>query len=323
MNAIFEFINGIAGGDSSIVVSLFVFLSAAALAFGMMAVIQVRVAVKRRAADIGTTQVKTTGDDPRSLRYASKIATQRLLDYTSKHYSGENAGEVKELRRRLIQAGYLDARAPALFFLARGVVAIVLAVTAFLAAPYLLRDGSSMFWPMVLGGGVLGYFGPSLYLSRIIAVRTAEHRIGFPDFMDLLVVCADAGLSMEAALDRVGRELADSYRSLSANIHMATLEMRAGRTLSETLDHLADRLGLEEARSFATLLQQSEKLGSSLTEALRVYSDDMRHKRMSRAEEKAYSLPAKLSVPLTLCVFPVVIIVILLPVFVRLKVGAY
>ena len=160
-------------------------------------------------------------------------------------------------------------------------------------------------------------------MSRIIAVRQVEHRTGFPDFMDLLVVCADAGLSMEAALDRVGRELADSYRSLSANIHMATLEMRAGRTLSETLDHLADRLGLEEARSFATLLQQSEKLGSSLTEALRVYSDDMRHKRMSRAEEKAYSLPAKLSVPLTLCVFPVVIIVILLPVYVRFKVGAY
>src|SRR5213079_2925696 len=112
---------------------------------------------------------------------------------------------------------------------------------------------------------------------RRIAGRRVEHRAGFPDFMDLLVVCADAGLSMEAALDRVGRELADSYRSLS------------------------------------TLLQQSEKLGSSLTEALRVYSDDMRHKRLSRAEEKAYSLPAKLSVPLTLCVFPVVIIVILLP----------
>jgi len=175
----------------------------------------------------------------------------------------------------------------------------------------------------VLVGGIFGYFAPSLYLGRVISVRQVEHRTGFPDFMDLLVVCADAGLSMEAALDRVGRELADSYRSLSANIHMATLEMRAGRTLSETLDHLADRLGLEEARSFATLLQQSEKLGSSLTEALRVYSDDMRHKRMSRAEEKAYSLPAKLSVPLTLCVFPVVIIVILLPVYVRFKVGAY
>jgi tight adherence protein C len=323
MDTVFEWMNDIVGSDSTTMVSVFVFLSAAALAFGIMAVIQVRIAVKRRAAGIGTAQANIAADDPRSLRYASKIATQRLLEYTSKHYSGENAGDVKELRRRLIQAGYLDARAPALFFLCRAVAAIALAVLAFLAAPYVLRDDSGMFWPMVLAGGILGYFAPSLYLSRVISVRTTEHRTGFPDFMDLLVVCADAGLSMEAALDRVGRELADSYRSLSANIHMATLEMRAGRTLSETLDHLADRLGLEEARSFATLLQQSEKLGSSLTEALRVYSDDMRHKRMSRAEEKAYSLPAKLSVPLTLCVFPVVIIVILLPVYVRLKVGAY
>jgi tight adherence protein C len=323
MDAVFELMGQISGGDgSTMMVSAFVFLSAAALAFGVMAVINVRVAVKRRAAGIGTG-ASQGGDDSRSLRHASKVATQRLIEYTSKHYSGENAGEVKELRRRLIQAGYLDTRAPALFFMARAVAAIALAVVAFLAAPYVMRADSSAFWPMVLGGGILGYFAPNIYLSRIISVRQVEHRAGFPDFMDLLVVCADAGLSMEAALDRVGRELADSYRSLSANIHMATLEMRAGRTLSETLDHLADRLGLEEARSFATLLQQSEKLGSSLTEALRVYSDDMRHKRMSRAEEKAYSLPAKLSVPLTLCVFPVVIIVILLPVYVRLKVGAY
>ena len=137
--------------------------------------------------------------------------------------------------------------------------------------------------------------------------------------MDLLVVCADAGLAMEAALDRVGRELADSYPSLSSNLYMTTLEMRAGRTMSEALEQLADRLGLEEARSFATLLQQSEELGSSLTEALRVYSDDMRHKRMSIAEEKAYSLPAKLSVPLILCIFPVIIIVIMLPVYVQFK----
>src|SRR3954471_3011643 len=324
MNAVFDLISRTAGGEgSTLVVSAFVFLSAAALAFGVMALVQVRLAVKRRAAEIGTSRASAATDDPRSLRYASKIATQRLIEYTSKHYSGENAGEVKQLRRRLIQAGYLDTRAPAMFFLARAVTAVVLAAAALFAAPYILRDDSNMFWPAVLAGGICGYFAPSLYLSRVIATRTAEHRTGFPDFMDLLVVCADAGLSMEAALDRVGRELADSYRSLSGNIHMATLEMRAGRTLSETLDHLADRLGLEEARSFATLLQQSEKLGSSLTEALRVYSDDMRHKRMSRAEEKAYSLPAKLSVPLTLCVFPVVIIVILLPVFVRLKVGAY
>ena len=323
MDAVFEFMSGMFGGDgSTMMVSAFVFLSAAALAFVFMAVAQVRFAVKRRAAEISTGPATTT-DDPRSLRYASKVAAQRLIDYTTKHYSTEDKGNTKELRRQLLQAGFLDPRAPAFFFLARVLAALVLGLAGFLALPMVLQPENPMLIPATLAGGLMGYFAPNIYLSRRIAGRQVEHRAGFPDFMDLLVVCADAGLSMEAALDRVGRELADSYRSLSANIHMATLEMRAGRTLSETLDHLADRLGLEEARSFATLLQQSEKLGSSLTEALRVYSDDMRHKRLSRAEEKAYSLPAKLSVPLTLCVFPVVIIVIMLPVYVKLKTGAY
>jgi tight adherence protein C len=141
--------------------------------------------------------------------------------------------------------------------------------------------------------------------------------------MDLLVVCADSGLSMEAALERVGRELGGSYPSLCANLHMTNLEIRAGRTMTEALDHLGDRLGLEEARSFATLIQQSAELGSSITDALRVYSDDMRHKRLSRAEEKAYSLPAKLTIPMMLCIFPVLFVVILLPVIVRLSTGHY
>jgi tight adherence protein C len=324
MDTLFTFVGGMFGADgSAMVVMAFVFLSAVALALGVMAIANVRFAVRRRAAEIGTI-AKSGDDDPRSLRYASKVAAQRLIDYTTKNYSADkNTGETKELRRRMLQAGFLDQRAPAFFFLARGVAAIVLGLASFFVMPMMLRPDNSMLWPAIFLGGVLGYFAPNVYLSRRIAGRQVEHRAGFPDFMDLLVVCADAGLSMEAALDRVGRELADSYPSLSANVHMATLEMRAGRTLSETLEHLADRLGLEEARSFATLLQQSEKLGSSLTEALRVYSDDMRHKRLSRAEEKAYSLPAKLSVPLTLCVFPVVIIVIMLPIYVKLKLGAY
>ena len=93
--------------------------------------------------------------------------------------------------------------------------------------------------------------------------------------------------------------------------------------MTDALEHLGDRLGLEEARSFATLIQQSEELGSSITDALRVYSEDMRHKRLSRAEEKAYALPAKLSVPMMLCIFPVIFVVILLPVIVRLYTGNF
>ena len=183
--------------------------------------------------------------------------------------------------------------------------------------------GSPVGWLFMGVAGIAGYIAPSMYIDRRIKARKAEHQAGFPDFMDLLVVCADAGLSMEASLDRVGRELGDSYPSLTANIHMANLEIRAGRTMSEALEHLGDRLGVEEARSFATLIQQSAELGSSITEALRVYSDDMRHKRLSRAEEKAYSLPAKLSVPMMVCIFPVLFVVILLPVVVRVTLGNY
>ena len=129
-------------------------------------------------------------------------------------------------------------------------------------------EGKASFWLFVIGGGLFGYLAPTFYLDRRIAAKRLEHRSGFPDFMDLLVVCADAGLSMEAALDRVGRELGDSYPSLTANIHMANLEIRAGRTMTEALEHLGDRLGLEEARSFATLIQQSDELGSSIGDAL-------------------------------------------------------
>ena len=182
-------------------------------------------------------------------------------------------------------------------------------------------QGKSSFWLFVMVAGLLGYLTPSLWLDKRVKAKKAEHQAGFPDFMDLLVVCADAGLAMEASLDRVGRELGEAYPSLAANIHMATLEIRAGRTLSEALDHLGDRLGLDEARSFATLIQQSDELGSSISDALRVYSEDMRHKRMSRAEEKAYSLPAKLSVPMMVCIFPTLFVVILLPVIVRMSTG--
>jgi len=196
-------------------------------------------------------------------------------------------------------------------------------VAAFVGLPLVAEPSSSIQWLAVMAAGLLGYVAPSIYLDRRISARRNEHRAGFPDFMDLLVVCADSGLSMEAALERVGRELGESYPSLCANLHMANLEIRAGRTMTEALDHLGDRLGLEEARSFATLIQQSAELGSSITDALRVYSDDMRHKRLSRAEEKAYSLPAKLTIPMMLCIFPVLFVVILLPVIVRLSVGHY
>jgi tight adherence protein C len=305
------------GDNESMMLTVLVFLASATLAFSIMAVLRVRGSVKRRAASISSI-----GDGgSHSLRGSSRKAAQRLVDYTTRHYSADDSKDMKVLRQRLVRAGIFDPSGVAYFFIARTGLAVGLALAVFFFAP--LEQGSSTFWGAFGVAGIVGYIAPSIYLDKRIAARREEHRAGFPDFMDLLVVCADAGLSMEASLDRVGRELGDSYPSLTANIHMANLEIRAGRTLTEALDHLGDRLGLDEARSFATLIQQSDELGSSITDALRVYSDDMRHKRLSRAEEKAYSLPAKLSIPMMVCIFPVLFVVILLPVVVRLYVGNY
>jgi tight adherence protein C len=307
-------------GAPGLAVNGLIFAAAMMLALSCMLMLRSRGAVKRRAA--GIVDQDGRHRRPRSLRQSSLKAAQRLVEYTTRHYSVANDETMKVLRRRLIQAGLFDPRAVAWFFIARTGLALGGGVGAFVFVP-LLGFTDMVQWLFVVAGGLCGYVGPSLYIDRRIAARRVEYQAGFPDFMDLLVVCADAGLSMEAALDRVGRELGDSYPSLCANIHMANLEIRAGRTMTEALEHLADRLGLEEARSFATLVQQSEELGSSVTHALRVYSEDMRHKRLSRAEEKAYALPAKLSVPMMVCIFPVIFVVILLPVIVRLTVGSF
>jgi tight adherence protein C len=326
MDGIYSSLAPLVGSNPVTLVSALIFFAVAALSLGIMSAVKNRAELKRRASAIAVEVPgrASSQSDKRSLRYASIEAAQKLVEYTTKHYASADNANLKVLRRRLIEAGILDARASGFFFIARTALAIIFATIAMPVVPLLLPGLTpSWFWMCVLCAGMMGYMAPSLYLDRRIKGRQNEHRAGFPDFMDLLVVCADAGLSMEASLDRVGRELSDSYPSLSANIHMATLEIRAGRTLSEALEHLADRLGLEEARQFATLLQQSAELGSSLTDALRVYSDDMRHKRLSSAEEKAYSLPAKLSVPLVLCIFPVLIIVTMLPAYIRVKFGPF
>jgi tight adherence protein C len=319
MDALLDIGRGLGVSPQTLVMML-VFIPTAMVAFFVMSGLRARGAVKRRAAGISSDML--VGEGGNSFRSSSLAAAQRLIERTTKHYASMDEKNLRVLRQRLVQAGIFDPRAVGFFFLARTAMAVVLAGLAFMVTP-MLALGEGLLWPLVGAGGLAGYLGPSLVLDRIVTARRQEYRSGFPDMMDLLVVCADAGLSMAAAFERVGRELIDSYPNLSANVHMMNLEIRAGRTMSEALEHFGDRLGLPEVRSFATLIQQSDELGSSITDALRVYSEDMRHRRLSVAEEKAYALPTKLALPLMLCVFPVLFVVILLPVVVRIKMGAY
>jgi tight adherence protein C len=300
--------------DPLLLLKALIFLAAATLVFAVMIAVRAREAVRRRAARINGDE---TGQGF-GLQQTGLNAAQRVVDYANKHYASLATEDVKVLRKRLLNAGIYNPQAATYFFLARALCAMTLAAVAFFVVPLIGISGGTNFWLSLICGGVAGYLAPGLYLDKRTKALRTEYRLGFPDFMDLLVVSSDAGLSIEAALDRVRGELSDPYPSFATNIHMTNLEIRAGRGLTDALEQFADRLGLDEAHSFATLIKQSDELGSSIGDTLRVYSDDMRHKRLSRAEEKAHSLPAKLTIPMMVCVFPVLFIVILCPVIVRL-----
>lgn len=255
---------------------------------------------------------------PQPKRGASAVR-EKAARTAQDFYARSDPENVARLRLKLIQAGYMDPRAVGMFFLIRIATFTAGAGLALLADGWVAADADSMSrWTFVILAGAGGYFLPGLVLSQQVRKMMREYRNGFPDFMDLMIVCSDAGMSMEAGIERVSRELAISYPALSQNLQLVSIELRAGRNLDDALKALAERLSLDEVRSFATLLQQSKELGTSLSGALRVFSDEMRHKRMSLAEEKAHALPAKMSVPVTVCILPVVMMIAIIPIIVKM-----
>ncbi len=253
---------------------------------------------------------------------ADVILSEKTLKKAQEFYAKGDPETVARLRAKLIQAGYMDPKAPGYFFVARIVILAFAFLTAYAVISLYYSDVAAMRrWTMISTIAGLGYFSPNIWLAQQAKAKTREYKNGFPDFMDLMIVCADAGMSLEAAIERVSREITKTYPSLSQNLSLLSIELRAGRSLDDAMKALSDRLGLDEVRSFATLLQQSRELGTSLGGALRVFSDEMRHKRMSIAEEKAHSLPAKMSVPVTMCILPVVMLIAVIPIIARLSNG--
>ena len=290
---------------------------AAAMAWPLLSARSDRSELKRRLKLETDTPVVEAEPAPRkNVSVVREKAAKTAQDF----YSKSDPENVARLRLKLIQAGYMDPRAVGMFFLLRFGSFFAFAFGAFLINNWLASAESTAMsrWTFVILAGGAGYFSPGFVLGRKIAAKMREYRNGFPDFMDLMIVCSDAGLAMEAGIERVARELALAYPGLSQNLQLVSLELRAGRSLDGALKSLADRLSLDEVRSFATLLQQSKELGTSLSGALRVFSDEMRHKRMSMAEEKAHALPAKMSVPVTVCIMPVVMMIAIIPIIVKM-----
>ena len=165
---------------------------------------------------------------------------------------------------------------------------------------------------------VVGIVGPDAFIARRQRLLGQDYRTVFPDFLDLLVVCIDAGLSLEAALERITAEITRRNRYFGINLAVMAAEMRAGRSFVDALGTLADRLVIAEARSLVAVLRQAIELGSDIGDALRIFGDEMRDKRLLRAEERANTLSVKMVFPLGFFILPVVLMVVLIPVLIRL-----
>ncbi len=255
---------------------------------------------------------------------AGEAAGSNFARLVARHFDEKRFGVDDTLRGKLrlnlVRAGYFHNDAINFYIFWRVVAVLALPILAYL----LLR----LAFPnvqiatrliIVIIAGALGVVGPDAFISRRQRQLSTEYRTIFPDFLDLLVVCIDAGLGVEAALNRITAEIG-SRRSRAFGINLAVMaaEMRAGRSFVEALATLAERLMIVEARSLAALLRQSVELGSDVGEALRIFSDEMRNRRLLLAEEHANKLSVKMILPLAFFILPVVLLVILLPVVIRL-----
>lgn len=233
---------------------------------------------------------------------------------------GLNLGDTRAdaLRDRLKAAGFDSPAAPRVYNLIRLALVVMLPTLFVLLS---IAGGRELsFVRLYVFGSIAALFGlfvPALFI-RAKADRRREDLVnGFPDCLDLMLVCVEAGLGLEAALDRVGREMTLAHPGVAKVMTTATLRLRAGATREDALRNMADEAGVDEIRSFATLLIQSDKLGTSIATTLRIYAAEMRERRRMRAEEKAHRLPVLISIPLVTCMLPVMIGVLMLPAAIR------
>jgi tight adherence protein C len=212
------------------------------------------------------------------------------------------------LQERLTLAGYNQPYAVRAFVLIRTTLTLIFPALTY---SFLIASGSTMvgtkFYLVVLGSALLGLYLPNVIVSGRADRRMTEILNGFPDALDLMLVCVEAGLGIDACFARVGEEIVNLHPRLAELFAGVSLELRAGRPRADALKNMARKSGVQEIQSFATLVIQSDKLGASIGQALKVYAAEMREGRRMRAEEKAHRLPVLLSVPMVVFLLPVVV----------------
>ena len=224
-----------------------------------------------------------------------------------------DAAEASPLRVKFLNAGIRHPDAHLIFFGTKTLVPFVFSGLAFLALRTSSQTTGMTMMLYIVVAALAACYLPNFALYWMARSRKREIFENFPDAADLMLVCVEAGLGLDAGLVKVTDEIKMKSVALAEELHWTNLEMRAGGTREKSLRNLATRTAVEEVRTFATMLTQADKFGTSIGESLRVFSDDLRHKRQMRAETLAAKVPTKMLIPLVLCIFPSILMVILGP----------
>jgi tight adherence protein C len=225
------------------------------------------------------------------------------------------------MQTMLVRAGYRNPNALTVFlsvklFLAIGLPLVLLVLSTMVEQAEVITVQGLVFALIV--SALIGFYLPNLFLYRRIRNRKIAFTEGFPDALDMMVVCVEAGLGLDSAIQRVGEEIAIAHPDLAAEFRLISLELRAGKDRTEALRSLGDRVDLDDVRALASLLIQAEHFGTGVASALRVYASDLRLQRIQRARVKAAKLPVKLIFPILLCIFPALFLVFLGPGVIRI-----
>ncbi|HKW67018.1 MAG TPA: type II secretion system F family protein [Terriglobales bacterium] len=285
-------------------VLLFVTVFAAIFAFG---------AAAAAPSSVLGTRLRSLGWQPRAEaeRPAIKERVEQVLDPLSKALP-RSPSEVSATRALLMQAGYRDPNHLTIYFGLR-------ALLAFGGLVFVLATGVGLNSPMLIVATPLGgYMLPRFMLKRMIRKRQQRIRLGLPDALDLTVICVEAGLGLDQALQRVGEDLRHAHTELSDEFRLVNLELRAGKARADALRNLAERTGVDDLKALVAVLIQTDRFGTSIAQALRVHSDSLRTERRQRAEEAAAKTTIKMVPVLVLFVFPSMFFVSLGPAAIQL-----
>ncbi|WP_151637702.1 type II secretion system F family protein [Noviherbaspirillum aerium] len=231
----------------------------------------------------------------------------------------EQQEKISALRSRFMQAGYRSEHAPTIYFALKVVLAVALPVLAWLS--FTLAGASLKTTGLLVAiaaAAAVGYVLPNLFLKLAIARRQREIFENLPNALDLMTVCVEAGLNTDMAIGRIAAEMTSASPVLSSELHLTTLELRAGSSKEMALRNLALRSGVGEVDSLVTMLIQAEQFGTSIADSLRVHADHLRTKRRQQAEERAAKIALKLLMPLIFCIFPALILIMVGPSFIQI-----